>query len=708
MTALIIEGTGKMRDFWRLGDIPWWDVHDQLTAVEIGEGVTSIGSSAFSGCALTSVTIPEGVTSIDDYAFYGCEALTGVTIPSTVKWIGDNAFEGCQKLASVTVLATIPPEAGKSMFEDCHDDLLIFVPRARVGDYQAEWSAYEEIIKPSTVELALTAGEGYGYVVSNLTKSVEIVAEDGKYALPIGASVGIYAVAKDGYAISAVEPLVIEKVDESTKVEDKDLPTPTVYAPGSKDNPWKIGATDEDNVLAWIYRTTLIIEGTGNMRGFYDEEDWPWYEVAGELTAVEIRKGVTSIGDSAFLDCQKLASVKIPEGVTSIGYAAFNGCYRLASVEIPEGVTSIDNDAFSGCDELGSVTIPSTVKWIGDNAFRHCMRLTSVTVLATIPPECGLNAFADCCIDCGDFVIQVPRGCATKYRDAWSEYADKIYAEDIRMCDVTFDVQGHGEWIASIKVEEGCTVEKPVDPQADGYVFGGWFKESMCENEWDFATDTVTDTITLYAKWTEVPPGSEGNPWKIGSPNAADVTAYVKDGSLVIAGSGAMSNFTNVAEAPWAAVAGKVMAVTVEEGVTLGVNALSGMLGTTTVNGTPLSFYDMVAGARGASGSSLPEGTIPVSKTELEAAGAATLTIVDGTAYVGVVVRTNGDLTAKTKSWGRVKFADTTKVGLSEDGTEIVIPVPANAEKGFMVLESKGADPSNRSGRPDTADIQHD
>ena len=51
-------------------------------------------------------------------------------------------------------------------------------------------------------------------------------------------------------------------------------------------------------------------------------------------------------------------------------------------------------------------------------------------------------------------------------------------------------------------------------------------------------------------------------------------------------------------------------------------------------------------------------------------------------------VRTNGDLTAEHKSWGRVKFADTTKVGLSEDGTEIVIPVPANAQQGFMILES--------------------
>ena len=50
--------------------------------------------------------------------------------------------------------------------------------------------------------------------------------------------------------------------------------------------------------------------------------------------------------------------------------------------------------------------------------------------------------------------------------------------------------------------------------------------------------------------------------------------------------------------------------------------------------------------------------------------------------------RTNGDLTAEQKSWGKVKFDRNVKVGLSEDGTEIVIPVPANAQQGFMILES--------------------
>ena len=48
--------------------------------VEIGSNVTSIGSSAFSGCCcLTSVTIPSSVTSIWHDAFSGCGSLMSVT-----------------------------------------------------------------------------------------------------------------------------------------------------------------------------------------------------------------------------------------------------------------------------------------------------------------------------------------------------------------------------------------------------------------------------------------------------------------------------------------------------------------------------------------------------------------------------------------------------------------------------------------------------
>lgn len=50
-------------------------------------------------------------------------------------------------------------------------------------------------------------------------------------------------------------------------------------------------------------------------------------------------------------------------------------------------------------------------------------------------------------------------------------------------------------------VLDGDTIDRPTDPVKELYVFDGWYLESDYQTEWDFATDTVTETITLYAKW---------------------------------------------------------------------------------------------------------------------------------------------------------------------------------------------------------------
>ena len=65
---------------------------------------------------------------------------------------------------------------------------------------------------------------------------------------------------------------------------------------------------------------------------------------------------------------------------------------------------------------------------------------------------------------------------------------------------VNFDTQG-GTAVASLEVEHGKTVQKPADPVKASFTFGGWYKENTCTTPWNFATDTVTAEITLYAQW---------------------------------------------------------------------------------------------------------------------------------------------------------------------------------------------------------------
>ncbi len=113
------------------------------------------------------------------------------------------------------------------------------------------------------------------------------------------------------------------------------------------------------------------------------------------LTSVTIPEGVMSIGDYTFKDCSSLTSINLPEGITSIGKWTFGNCSNLTNIAIPNGVESIGACAFYRCSSLTSVTIPSSVVSIGNSAFNYCISLTSVTIPESVT-SIGDGAFLSC------------------------------------------------------------------------------------------------------------------------------------------------------------------------------------------------------------------------------------------------------------------------------------------------------------------------
>ena len=64
---------------------------------------------------------------------------------------------------------------------------------------------------------------------------------------------------------------------------------------------------------------------------------------------------------------------------------------------------------------------------------------------------------------------------------------------------VQFDTNG-GTVVESQKVKYGETIETAA-PTRQGYNFAGWYLDREFTVPWQNATDTVTQSITLYAKW---------------------------------------------------------------------------------------------------------------------------------------------------------------------------------------------------------------
>lgn len=89
-----------------------------VTAVEIPEGVTSIGTAFRQKLSLTSIVIPSSVQRIENDAFNSCTSLISVTLPEGLSYIGDYAFRNCIALPNITIPSTIT-SMGKKSFINC-------------------------------------------------------------------------------------------------------------------------------------------------------------------------------------------------------------------------------------------------------------------------------------------------------------------------------------------------------------------------------------------------------------------------------------------------------------------------------------------------------------------------------------------------------------------------------------------------------------
>lgn len=97
--TLTISGKGAMKNYSFDDAEPWYIWRKAVRKIVIADGVTYIGSAAFSYCTnATELAIADSVTYIDRGAFYGCSGLTEVTIPAGVCNIGKEIFAQCDSL----------------------------------------------------------------------------------------------------------------------------------------------------------------------------------------------------------------------------------------------------------------------------------------------------------------------------------------------------------------------------------------------------------------------------------------------------------------------------------------------------------------------------------------------------------------------------------------------------------------------------------
>lgn len=484
--TLVVSGTGSMADYSKVADVPWYGDNGQLmkkvtkgivksgithlgartfvlaenlTSVELPEGLLSIGVSCFNQTGLKSIQFPSTLQKIDDNAFWRGQIAGDVHIPESVTAIGKNVFnkcpitsvnlpEGLQVLGggafSETKLTEMPeiPESITvldSTFQGCTDIKEVTIP-SQVTDISGAFAGTG--ISTVTIPYQVT---NY-YRAFNGCKSLEkVVIESQSDTIPNGGSAqGVF--------------------QNCTNLKSVTLPE------------WVTTIGDYAFSGCTSLKDTAFLKDVKNIGKFAFQKAG----LSGNLVL-----NATSIGYKAFIDCVNLGPNVCLANVATIGAngntTVFNNCTGLTGVKYIQQEQKTPN-----MSTLQTTAILNGGTLTNDTVYPDGELATPVKEGYTFAgwyDNAGLTGEA----------VTTPVTGKTYY----AKWTKNKYT-------VTLNNNGHGEQPAAMPpVEHGASVPSlpELSDSTNEWVFDGWYMDENFATKYD--NQAITGNTTLYAKWHE-------------------------------------------------------------------------------------------------------------------------------------------------------------------------------------------------------------
>ena len=367
--TITFSGTGDMRNYSSASSTSWYAYRDQITSIELEDGITSIGNFAFYGLEnVVDVTIPEGVTSIGGFAFKNCTSLETVDLPSTLKKLGESAFFGCSKLSKIVIPEGIYTIWGYT-FKNCTSLKEVTLPSTLIKVDEAAFygcSSVKELDIPSNVSIIGI------YCFKNCTSLAKVTLPE---KLTEIREAVFYAT-----ALSEIEiPEGVKKIGPYAFKNCTALKTVTL--------PKTLTSVGEASFYSCTALTEITLPDNVTSIGNYA------FRKCENLDTLNLSANLETIGESAFYGCTGLKTLTIPENVSVIGAYAFKSCTGVTEVSLPDSLKELGDSAFYGCTAVKEIVIPENVSKVGAYAFSRCSSLSQVTFRGNAP-EIGDSAFS--------------------------------------------------------------------------------------------------------------------------------------------------------------------------------------------------------------------------------------------------------------------------------------------------------------------------
>lgn len=320
-----------------------------LPSITFNEGLQTIGYCAFSQCnAATVNSLPSTITNIGEWAFEYCEAITQFTVPVNIKDIPTGITYHCGNLTSVT-LPTGITSIGSRAFHECPK--LTKVNGLNQSTLTKIFGQAFQNTGLTTVALPNSITQIDGSVFSYCANLTSINVPTGIDYVPIEFCYNCPSLTKVTMhnGIRTIKHLAFRGCERLSSIMLNDQITTIEY-----DAFWSC--------------KNLVIK--------------------------KLPSALTYIGGSAFRETPSItASLTIPTGVTEIAGDAFNGS-GLSGVVLPDGLTTIGNSVFVNCTSLKSAKLPKNITRIPNYTFQHCKSLENIDIPESLR-EVGYAAFDD-------------------------------------------------------------------------------------------------------------------------------------------------------------------------------------------------------------------------------------------------------------------------------------------------------------------------
>ena len=482
--TLVVSGTGSMADYSKAADVPWYGDNGQLmkkvtkgivksgithlgartfvlaenlTSVELPEGLLSIGVSCFNQTGLKSIQFPSTLQKIDDNAFWTGQIAGDVHIPESVTAIGKNVFNKCP-ITSVNLPEGLQVLGGGAFSETKLTEMPEIPESITVLDSTFQGCTdIKEVTIPSQVTDISGAFAGTG--ISTVTVPYQVTN---------------YYRAFNG--CKSLEKVVIESQSD------------TIPSGGSAQGVFQ-NCTNLKSVILPEWVTTI-----GN------------YAFSGctSLKDTAFLKDVKSIGDFAFQNAGLSGNLVL--NATSIGYKTFINCVNLGPNVCFANVATIgangNTTVFNDCTGL------TGVKYIQQE-----QKTPNMSTLQTTAILNGGTLTNDTVYPDGELATPVKEGYTfagwynnvdfTGEAVTTLETGKTYYAKWTKnQYTVTLNNNGHGEQPAAMPpVEHGDSVADlpKLSDSTNEWVFTGWYTDAECTTE--YKSEPITKATTLYAGW---------------------------------------------------------------------------------------------------------------------------------------------------------------------------------------------------------------